>query len=791
MADSSFAIEILAKFEQSQKNLESFSKDIKKATEKISKDFGLIKLSAFATGLNQGIELVKKLGSALSEPIRQAAEFEADVNSLRIALDATGQSTEDVVQSFIAFGSAIQSTTKFSDNAVITTAALIQNIAQLSQEDLKGATKAALDLSVALGIDLSSAASLVAKAANGNVAAFKRYGIEIQKGKNDTETFANALGVLTSRFGGASEKSVGTFAGALAQLRNNFEDSLKTFGAFIIQNENVTKAINALSQGFVGLSDAIKTVGPSVVNGTTKAFSVLSSVFSALIPITIGLTLAQQGYNAALAFGRLQAFIAQVGGLRIVFQVLTTSVLTATKALLLNPIVLGGAAIAAIIAFSVNVYKTADSFNSLKDAILGTIFSITEVTLRFFGASGAADSLNNSIEKLKSKKVEVTVPVNEIQEATDRLNDLKKAAREQIKADQIASGKARAQFEETANANFDKIKEALQKAGKSEYELVVSQREEQFKVLKEYAQLGSDQAREANALRLNVEAEFEKKRGELNQKSNEYWAAEADKTIAEAKAKIDARNKAISGSITTVVSGVQQGASGVVSVASSLLSSLGPYGQAAGAILSFLSQGPEAVRAQLQGFIDGIPTIIDAMAASVPVVFEVLAQNAGKITTALSLQMPIVANTLAIELVRQSPNIALAFINSLIAEAGRLITAIAEGVKQAISQVTNVAQGKGPLGAVLNPVAAIGRKLKFADGGVIPGGFPNDSFPAQLTSGEGVVPVDTMRRLNQYLSKADSGSSSAGGGSTIIKLVVGEQELANVLLNLNRQGFRT
>lgn len=81
----------------------------------------------------------------------------------------------------------------------------------------------------------------------------------------------------------------------------------------------------------------------------------------------------------------------------------------------------------------------------------------------------------------------------------------------------------------------------------------------------------------------------------------------------------------------------------------------------------------------------------------------------------------------------------------------------------------------------------------FADGGEIPPGFPNDSFPARLTSGENVLTGDLSDKLESFLSSFDRRLLSMNNGSSqnvTINLQVGEQQLANVMLNLNKQGFR-
>lgn len=73
---------------------------------------------------------------------------------------------------------------------------------------------------------------------------------------------------------------------------------------------------------------------------------------------------------------------------------------------------------------------------------------------------------------------------------------------------------------------------------------------------------------------------------------------------------------------------------------------------------------------------------------------------------------------------------------------------------------------------------------QLATGGEIPEGFPNDTFPARLTSGENVVDRSTNDDLKEFLAQ------NRNGKDMVIKLYVGEKQLADVLLNLNRQGFR-
>ena len=194
-----------------------------------------------------------------------------------------------------------------------------------------------------------------------------------------------------------------------------------------------------------------------------------------------------------------------------------------------------------------------------------------------------------------------------------------------------------------------------------------------------------------------------------------------------------------------------------------------------------LSAIPEVI----QGFIDAIPAIIDALVELQPQITQAVIDNLPAIVSALTFLMPQVALALTTSLIQNAPAIGTQMAFGFISQIPTIISGIAEGVKNAISNITGGGLAGGG-GGVIGKVGGIAKKFKFADGGVIPSGFPNDSFPAQLTSGEGVVPGDTMRRLDQFLANSGSG----GGGNTTIKLVVGEQELANVMLSLGQRGFR-
>ena len=194
----------------------------------------------------------------IGKAIDAAIEQEEAINKLNIALKSTGKFTDTASKDLQEYASSLQKTTKYSDDAIESSMALLQTMANLDSQGLKKATKAALDLSTAYGIDLESATRLIGKAAEGNVVSLNKMGIEVEKGTTDAITFAKALEAIESRAGGSSEKSINTFSGALAQSKNAFGEVLEEVGNWIIKNDLIISTVKASAVAFDFLANAIK-----------------------------------------------------------------------------------------------------------------------------------------------------------------------------------------------------------------------------------------------------------------------------------------------------------------------------------------------------------------------------------------------------------------------------------------------------------------------------------------------------------------------------------------------------
>lgn len=704
------------------KSLNQIAKDATKSTDSVKKGFdglGAVKLDALLGIFGKGIQLAKAFANALSVPIKAAAEFEDAINGVRSAFAQVGIQSEFAVQSIVDFASEIQRTTRFSDDAVLSSTALISSLSGLSGTALKRATTAALDLSTALGIDLTAASNLVAKAAAGNISAFSRYGLTIKAGKNSAETFANTLTVLESKFGGASLRAVNTFGGSVDQLQNNFDDAIKTIGLAIINNESFLSSIKVLSQETLNF----------IKNLDVKAISNFASAIGSLISIT----------------GKTTGFFASLANETVSF---TNELIEASKIGLndfIDRITTGG--------------KSAKFFQA-------------ELKQLRVSAVNAGDDFIQLAQAAK-------------QFANDDLS-LKK----QLELDVQAKFSA-----ETAELqkNLESLTGSLKNAGQGTIDFAKNQYEQQEKLLKSSLNRNLISTKEFNTLSARNQQQYQKEVEKITKESQEKQLKviqDAASNPAQAIVKgfkSGFKNSEVSAIGAGILAEASKGSSGAASLFSQGLGAIADtflpgIGGAVAQIVGVLAQGPEQAAAFFTEFIRQIPVVISNIVRAIPAVILALVREVPKLITALIRELP----KFGAELARQAPFIAVEFVKALIAEAPKIAEALIDAV---LSQSTGGLLGNSDSGTGIGGIiGGIGDFFGFAEGGQVPGGAPFvDRVPAMLTPGEQVIDRSLSERLESFLS----GGGGGGQQNINITLQVGEKELADVLLSLNRRGFRT
>lgn len=283
MADD-VSIEIKLDTGEVIKGFAKISESAKKAGDEVKKSFdtasgsengggssGLLSgITSLSSGFVAAAAAIAGAIYSVSKFVHAANEQDAAINDLNRSLKISGIYSAEVSQNFQDLASVYQRNTEFGDEVIIQNMALIQSLANLSENGLKQATKAAMDLSAGLGIDLSSAAMLVGKAANGEVGALSRYGLKIAEGATQAETFANALQKINGQFSGAAESKVQTFAGQLSQLKNAMSDLTEEIGMFITKSDTFKSIVSKTTGFFNEMTEKAKQVREVLYNPNGK-----------------------------------------------------------------------------------------------------------------------------------------------------------------------------------------------------------------------------------------------------------------------------------------------------------------------------------------------------------------------------------------------------------------------------------------------------------------------------------------------------------------------------------------
>jgi hypothetical protein len=109
----------------------------------------------------------------------------------------------------------------------------------------------------------------------------------------------------------------------------------------------------------------------------------------------------------------------------------------------------------------------------------------------------------------------------------------------------------------------------------------------------------------------------------------------------------------------------------------------------------------------------------------------------------------------------------------------------------------------GLFGSVVGAVGGVAKKFKFASGGEVPPGFPNDSFPGFLSSGENVLTARTSDSLEKAIANGGLESSNSAVLRELQRLNANLERGQNLqvnwtadglveklILNLNHRGVR-
>jgi hypothetical protein len=161
--------------------------------------------------------------------VNKYAEVEKATTSFAYAMNNLGITSKSAIADYVAYAVALSKSAMATKEEILETERLLATFG-LSGDMLKRATKAALDLSAGLGVDLRTATMMLGKAFEGNTALLSKLGISIDSNIPKSQIFGEVMKQVEARFGGNASAQMDTYAGKLNLLNKQFQEITETFG---------------------------------------------------------------------------------------------------------------------------------------------------------------------------------------------------------------------------------------------------------------------------------------------------------------------------------------------------------------------------------------------------------------------------------------------------------------------------------------------------------------------------------------------------------------------------------
>lgn len=727
--------------------------------------------------ISAGTAFVTYLGS--KQVLDKAIAQEEAVNSISLALARTNSYSKQALKGMEDWASALQQSTVYGDEQIINQASIAMAFGA-SADQAKLMTEAAIELSAATGKSLEESTRQLSKTLGGFAGELGEVNPRIKALTAEQLKAGDAAKLLLEQYGGTATGNIKTFSGALTQNKNIFGDLLEEIGFLITKNPMVIDGIRAMSGAFTEMGNYLKENREEII----------------------------RFINEGLV--KVVSYAPQVGN---AFKVLVEITTALVKSLALAT---SGLAI---------LLKSLLEFKIIKSLFDGIVYSIGQVV------GGLADllSLLVQIPAVSGTLKAMGVDAEALSVSLDKAAKASYNALEAFSGDTAIKGlEVMEEIGFSITESADNIKNGINK----NIDAGVKKAQELANVMKGISGKGQ------------VEVEV------VNNKDSVKASIDSYQQLLEVSFG-GANGAKIGGAlIQGITSGLKGGAEGARQMLSSVAGAaadafLPGLGAAVGPLVDVLSQGPEAVRQMVKDFagaipdlitaiIEAIPVLIEELALQIPIVIERLAENADKVIDALIEALPgIVSAIIAAipkiitSIIKMIPKVIASFISTLIKETPKLISALVEGIWEAVKDllgfgdggllssagaglVGSTENGSGIYGATVKGYRDVEREIsgffekafgwKFAKGGEVPNGFPNDTLPARLSSGEYVIDRGLTKDLKKMVKEGDQNVTNALLSKMINLLEkpqvvqssvkMNQREFANIILQLNRTNQR-
>jgi Prophage tail length tape measure protein/NlpC/P60 family len=206
---------------------------------------GLGKFGLAAMGAQTAISTVVGGVQALVGPAVEAQQVSAKLNAVLASTQGVSGMT---AESIGALSTSLSRVTQFEDDAITSAQSLLLTFTNIGKDVFPQATETILNMSEALGQDLSASSMQLGKALNDPIAgigALRRVGVQLTDEQEnlikslvavgDTAGAQRViLGELETQFGGAARAAGETLGGQLAIAQNQFGELIETIGTALL-----------------------------------------------------------------------------------------------------------------------------------------------------------------------------------------------------------------------------------------------------------------------------------------------------------------------------------------------------------------------------------------------------------------------------------------------------------------------------------------------------------------------------------------------------------------------------
>lgn len=774
------------------------------------------------------------------------------LNSVATSLKRVGEGSRENLQEIQKFASELQDLTGVGDESSLEMFALAQSFGA-SKNQAKEVTAAAIELSAATGKSLQEATAQVSKTLGGFAGELGEVNPAIKALSKEQLQAGEAARILLDQYGGTAASKLQTFSGATTNLSGRFGDLLETIGDLITKNPVVVKLVGKLAKAFKNLgsffSENRVELTRFINNGIILALKALQQLTKgvSLTVRVVGLLangLIVTGKNMGLLVAALSGFDLVHKTINIVRR--TIQFLGFELANLVKFILDSGLGAEIAEKLGINVEEARKSVKKFQTDILNSKEEIDKSEIEQFGLKIAEnfDEANTSVDEF-------------IKNATDKLGGIDESLGELTievgkvnTKDDIEAAGIVGEFKEEDNKGPPKPQSPDQK----EKSRLQNATENFTAALGRGLTRGAEGAAEVITAGIaGISDFFLPGTGAFAKPFLDLLALGPDAAKEQVKAFAEAIPDiviAIAEALPAVIEGLAEALPDVIV---SLVKNLD-------VIVVALLKGVIGLFKAL------IQITIEIMASFLSELFDMdLSFNTEKLNNILETSFQRMADFFTAifgGLDRTFQNfgswVAEAF-DKILRGIGEVFTTIYKGLDQAFTNIgatvtkafedarmelerafSNAGRAiTDPIGewfenefikplndwldrlADLDPTKDLGfgpadfregaktiltlgtnKIFGFAEGGIVPNGFPNDTFPARLTSGELIVPPNDTARLSDFLDQQE-----AGGGMSeallaqIVTLLsqpvqvsataeVNQEAFADIILDLNRQNQR-